>query len=81
MTAHDDLEQVLGGSDRPLAHSEIVDDEQRGVGEVGDVVFARAERCALLRPCGPRNWLDKREIGRQSRGIVSTVGNLQRSDH
>ena len=29
MTTHDDLEEVLGGGGRELAHSEIVDDEQR----------------------------------------------------
>ena len=42
VAAHDDLEQILGGGDRQLAHAEIVDDEQRHGGEVGDVVLARA---------------------------------------
>jgi hypothetical protein len=32
VAAHDELEEVLSGGDRELAHAEVVDDEQRDRG-------------------------------------------------
>jgi len=40
VTAHDELEQVLGGGVGQLAHAEVVDDEQVRAGELGEVVLA-----------------------------------------
>ena len=40
IAAHDDLEQVLGGVRRELAHTEIVDDEQGHRGELVHVLLA-----------------------------------------
>ena len=40
IAAHDDLEQVLSGVGRELAHAEIVDDEQGHRGEFVHVLFA-----------------------------------------
>jgi len=37
VAAHDDLEEILGGGVGELAHVEIVDDEQRDGGELGEV--------------------------------------------
>ena len=42
VAAHDDLEEVLGGGGRELAHAEVVDDEQRDSGELGEVLLAVA---------------------------------------
>ena len=42
VAAHDELEQVLGGRVRQLAHAEVVDDEQRHGGQVGEDVLAGA---------------------------------------
>ena len=42
VAAHDQLEQILGGGVRQLAHAEVVDDEQRDGRELGEVVLARA---------------------------------------
>ena len=39
---HDDLQEVLGGGQRQLAHAEIVDDEQRHGGQRRHQLFARA---------------------------------------
>ena len=38
VAAHDQLEPVLGGSVRQLAHAEVVDDEQGHAGHFGHVV-------------------------------------------
>ena len=35
VSAHDDLEQVLGGGVRQFAHPEVIDDQQRDGREVG----------------------------------------------
>ena len=40
VTAHDQLEQVLGRGVGQLAHAEVVDDEQVRAGELGEVVLA-----------------------------------------
>ena len=42
VAAHDQLEEVLGGGVRQLAHAEVVDDQQRHGGEVGEIVLAGA---------------------------------------
>ena len=42
VAAHDDLQQILGGGGRELAHAEVVDDEQRHGGQQFHVLFARA---------------------------------------
>ena len=42
MAAHDDLQEVLGGGQRELAHAEVVDDEQRHGGQRHHQCFARA---------------------------------------
>lgn len=47
MPAHDDLEEVLGGSVREPAHPEVVDDQQGDGGEVADVVLAGAAELGL----------------------------------
>ena len=41
VTTHDQLEQVLGGGMRQLAHAEVVDDEQGHAGQIGQIVLAR----------------------------------------
>ena len=40
VTAHDQLEQVLGGGVGQLAHAEVVDDEQVRAGQLGEVFLA-----------------------------------------
>ena len=42
VAAHDDLQEVLGGGGRELAHAEVVDDEQRDGGEVREGGLAGA---------------------------------------
>jgi hypothetical protein len=37
VAAHDDLEEILGGGLRELAHPEVVDDEEWDRGDVGHV--------------------------------------------
>ena len=40
VTAHDQLEQVLGRGVGQLAHAEVVDDEQGHAGQLGQIVLA-----------------------------------------
>ncbi len=40
VAAHDDLEQILGGVGRELAHPEVVDDEQLDPLKIGHVLLA-----------------------------------------
>jgi hypothetical protein len=40
VAAHDDFEEILGGSGGELAHAEIVDDQQRHALELGDTLLA-----------------------------------------
>ncbi len=42
VASHDQLEQILGGRGRQLPHSEVVEDEQRHAGQLGDVLLAVA---------------------------------------
>ena len=42
VAAHHDLQQILGGGERELAHSEIVDDQQRHRGQRFHVLLALA---------------------------------------
>ena len=49
VAAHDELEQVLGGSVRDLSHAEIVDDEQRHGGELFEVGTTVVTKIELLR--------------------------------
>ena len=42
VAAHDELQQILGGGVRQLAHAEVVDDQQRDGGEIGEVLLAGA---------------------------------------
>ena len=42
VAAHDELQQILGGGVRQLPHAEVVDDQQRHGGEIGEVVLAGA---------------------------------------
>ena len=44
---HHDLEQILGRGVRELAHAEVVDDEQRHGGDVGEVLLAGAGELRL----------------------------------
>ena len=46
VAAHAQLEQVLGGGMRQLAHAEVIDDEQRHAGQLGQIGLAGVgERC------------------------------------
>ena len=47
VAAHDELEEVLGGGGRELAHAEVVDDEERHGGELGHLLAARAVDAGL----------------------------------
>jgi hypothetical protein len=42
VAAHDELEEVLGGGVRELAHAEVVDDEERHDGQISEVLLAGA---------------------------------------
>jgi hypothetical protein len=42
VAAHDQLEEILSGGVRELAHAEIVDDQERDHGDFREVVLARA---------------------------------------
>jgi hypothetical protein len=42
VTAHDQLEEVFGSRVRELAHTEVIDDQQRHGRQLREVVFARA---------------------------------------
>ena len=42
VAAHDELEEILGRGSRKLAHSEVVQDEQRYARHLGDVALALA---------------------------------------
>src|SRR5262249_6664960 len=47
VAAHDDLQQVFGGGQRELAHSEIVNDEQRKRDDPLDVLFPGAVQSCI----------------------------------
>lgn len=42
IAAHDDFEQIFGRGVRQFAHAEIIDDEQRDRGQLGQEILARA---------------------------------------
>jgi len=42
VAAHDDLEEILGGGVRELAHAEVVDDQEGDVGELLDKLLSGA---------------------------------------
>ena len=47
VASHDDFQQFLGGGQRQLAHSQVVDDEKRHGGEQFHVLLAVAVQCGV----------------------------------